>query len=69
MTSHTHQVGPGDQCAVPAGTRHHFRNIGDEPLVLCRVDAPHEYAAGAAHPTKEQTETAEATGQDETPAR
>ena len=54
---------------MPAGTRHNFRNIGDEPLVLYRVDAPPEHTAGAAHSTKEQTETAEATGQDETPAR
>ena len=68
LAGHTHQVGPGDQCAVPAGTRHNFRNTADEPLVLYTVYAPPEHATDAVHPTKEQADAAEAAGQDEPPA-
>jgi len=67
LADHTHQVGSGDQCAVPAGTRHNFRNTGDELLVLYTVYAPPEHATDAVHLTKEQADTAEAAGQDEPP--
>lgn len=68
LAGHTHRVGPGEQWAVPAGTRHNFRNTGDEPLVLYTVYAPPEHAAGAVHRTKEQADTAEIAGQDEPPS-
>jgi quercetin dioxygenase-like cupin family protein len=33
-----HKVGPGDVIFVPAGARHQYRNLGDEPFVfLCGV--------------------------------
>lgn len=30
LAGHTHPIGAGDQCAVPAGTKHNFRNTGGE---------------------------------------
>ncbi len=68
LAGHTYRVSPGEQCAVPAGTRHNFRNTGNEPLVLYTIYAPPEHATGSVHRTREQAETAEAAGQDEPPA-
>lgn len=45
LQGHTHPIEPGDQCAVPAGTQHNFRNTGDEPLVLYTIYSPPEHAA------------------------
>ena len=67
MNGHTHPIEAGDQCAVPAGARHNFRNTGDEPLVLYTVYSPPEHAAEAAYATKEEADAAEATGRDEPP--
>jgi len=68
LAGRTYRVGPGEQCAVPAGTWHNFRNTGNEPLVLHTVYAPPEHAARAVYRTREQADTAEAAGQDEPPA-
>lgn len=38
---------------VPAGTRHNFKNIGDEDLKLFTVYSPPEHADGTIHKTKE----------------
>ena len=38
----THQIAQGDLVAVPAGTRHNFRNTGVNPLVLYTVYGPPE---------------------------
>lgn len=67
LNGHTHPIEAGDQCAVPAGARHNFRNTGDEPLVLYTVYSPPEHAAEAAYATKEEADAAEATGRDEPP--
>jgi len=67
LAGQTYRVGPGEQCTVPAGTWHNFRNIGNEPLVLHTVYAPPEHAARAVYRTKEQAETAEAAGDDGPP--
>jgi mannose-6-phosphate isomerase-like protein (cupin superfamily) len=40
LAGHTHPIEGGDQCAVPAGTLHNFRNTGDEPLVIYTVYSP-----------------------------
>lgn len=45
LDGHTHPVDAGDQCIVPAGARHNFRNTGQEPLVLYTVYSPPEHAA------------------------
>jgi len=68
LAGHTHDIGGGDQCAVPAGTRHNFRNTGDEPLVLYTAYSPPEHAIDGAYATKEEADAAEAAGQDEPPA-
>ena len=68
LDGHTHDVGAGDQCAVPAGTQHNFRNTGDEPLVLYTVYSPPEHAPDAIHATKDEADAAEASGQDNSPA-
>lgn len=68
LAGHSHEIEAGDQCAVPAGTQHNFRNTGDEPLVLYTVYSPPEHAPDAVFATKEDAGAAEATGQDEPPA-
>lgn len=65
----THQLDPGDVCAVPAGTKHNFVNTGKEALVLYTVYSPPEHAASAAYSTKEAADAAEASGQDAPPAQ
>lgn len=67
LDGETHLIGPGDQCAVPAGARHNFRNTGDEPLVLYTIYAPPEHAAGSAYPTRAEADAAEDEGRDTAP--
>lgn len=69
LAGHSHEIGAGDQCAVPAGTRHNFRNTGDEPLVLYTVYAPPEHASDGIYATKEEADAAEVSGRDEPPVR
>ena len=38
-----HRVGPGHCALIPAGTRHHVRSTGAEPLFFLTVYAPPEY--------------------------
>ncbi len=44
---------------VPAGTRHNFKNTGDEPLRLWTVYAPPEHEPGTVHRTKAEADEAE----------
>ena len=67
LDGETHTVDAGDLCAVPAGTRHNFRNTGDEPLVLYTVYSPPEHAIDAEYATKELADAAEASGEDAPP--
>ena len=48
----THDIGPGDMFAVPAGTEHDFTNTGDEVLKLFTVYSPPEHPDGVVHATK-----------------
>jgi mannose-6-phosphate isomerase-like protein (cupin superfamily) len=63
----TLSVAQGDLVAVPAGTRHNFRNTGVNPLVLYTVYGPPEHADGAVHTTKAEAEAAEESGEDRPP--
>jgi mannose-6-phosphate isomerase-like protein (cupin superfamily) len=54
------QVGPGEVVVVPAGTKHNFITVGDEPMKLYTVYAPPEHPDGTIHKTKEEAEIAEA---------
>ena len=67
LDGETHTVDTGDLCAVPAGTRHNFRNTGDEPLVLYTVYSPPEHSTDAEYATKELADAAEASGEDAPP--
>jgi mannose-6-phosphate isomerase-like protein (cupin superfamily) len=67
VAGETRSVTAGDLVAVPAGTRHNFRNTGVNPLVLYTVYGPPEHADGVVHATKEEAEAAEAAGEDEPP--
>ncbi|MEO9249348.1 MULTISPECIES: cupin domain-containing protein [Micrococcaceae] len=67
LNGETHPIEAGDQCAVPAGARHNFRNTGDEPLVLYTIYSPPEHAADAQYATKEEADAAEASGEDTPP--
>jgi mannose-6-phosphate isomerase-like protein (cupin superfamily) len=67
VAGETRKVAQGDLVAVPAGTRHNFRNTGVNPLVLYTVYGPPAHAEGTVHATKEEAEAAEAAGKDEPP--
>ncbi len=64
VADQTHQIAQGDLVAVPAGTRHNFRNTGVNPLVLYTVYGPPEHADGVVHATKEEADAAEISGRD-----
>lgn len=68
LDGRTTQVAQGELVAVPAGTRHNFRNTGVNPLVLYTVYGPPEHAVGAVHATKQDAEAAEESGRDEPPS-
>lgn len=59
LESETGRVGPNDLVFVRAGTRHNFRNVGEEPLQLVTVYAPPEHPAGTVHRTKAEADAAE----------
>jgi mannose-6-phosphate isomerase-like protein (cupin superfamily) len=59
LDGRTSEVGPNDLVLVRAGTRHNFRNTGDEPLRLITIYAPPEHPAGTVHLTKEEADAAE----------
>lgn len=67
LNGETHPIDAGDQCAVPAGAQHNFRNTGDEPLVLYTIYSPPEHSADADYATKEEADAAEASGEDTPP--
>lgn len=67
LEGETHPIEAGDQCAVPAGAQHNFRNTGDEPLVLYTIYSPPEHAADAQYATKQEADAAEAAGEDKPP--
>ncbi|PRZ14065.1 cupin domain-containing protein [Nesterenkonia sandarakina] len=67
LNGESHPIETGDQCAVPAGAQHNFRNTGDEPLVLYTVYSPPEHAADAQYATKAEADAAEASGEDAPP--
>ena len=64
VADQTPLVTQGDLVAVPAGTRHNFRNTGVNPLVLYTVYGPPEHADGVVHATKEEADAAEISGRD-----
>ena len=53
---------------VPAGVWHDVINIGSEPLRLYSVYSPVHHAHGRVHPTFEDAEADEESGEDEPPA-
>ncbi len=67
VSGQTKQVAQGDLVVVPAGKKHNFRNTGPNPLVLYTVYGPPEHADGAVHATKEESDAAEESGEDEPP--
>jgi mannose-6-phosphate isomerase-like protein (cupin superfamily) len=67
VAGQTREVAQGDLVAVPAGTRHNFRNTGVNALVLYTVYGPPEHADGTVHATKEEADAAEASSQDQPP--
>jgi mannose-6-phosphate isomerase-like protein (cupin superfamily) len=48
----TQNVGPGDIVIVPAGMRHNFTNVGQEPLRLYTIYSPPNHEPGTVHLTK-----------------
>jgi mannose-6-phosphate isomerase-like protein (cupin superfamily) len=46
-------IGSNDVVFVPAGTRHNFKNIGDQDLKLYTIYSPPEHPDGTIHATKE----------------
>lgn len=68
LEGEAHPVEAGDQCAVPAGALHNFRNTGQDPLKLWTVYSPPEHADGTVHATKAEADAAEESGADQPPA-
>lgn len=56
LNGETKQVEEHDVVFVEAGTKHNFKNIGDEDLKLFTVYAPPEHADGTTHKTKEDAQ-------------
>lgn len=52
LNGETRSVEKHDVVFVPAGTKHNFKNTGDEDLKLFTVYAPAEHADGTIHKTK-----------------
>jgi mannose-6-phosphate isomerase-like protein (cupin superfamily) len=48
----THEIGPGELFAVPAGVEHNFTNTGAEDMKLFTVYSPPEHPDGVVHATK-----------------
>jgi mannose-6-phosphate isomerase-like protein (cupin superfamily) len=46
------RIGPGDAVVVTPGTRHNFKNTGDEPLKIFTVYSPPNHIDGRVHRTK-----------------
>ena len=59
LDGETSQIGPNDLVFVRAGTRHNFRNTGDDPLRLITIYAPPEHPPGTVHETKAEADVAE----------
>ena len=45
-------IGPGDVAVVTPGTKHNFRNTGDQDLKIYTVYAPPNHIEGRVHATK-----------------
>ncbi|HHU38585.1 MAG TPA: cupin domain-containing protein [Propionibacterium sp.] len=61
-------VEDGWSIQVPAGVWHDVVNTGDEPLQLYAIYAPVHHAQGKVHPTFEDSEADEESGDDEPPS-
>ncbi len=59
INDETKRVEEHDVVFVPAGTRHNFKNIGNEDLKLFTVYAPPEHPDGTIHKTKDEAGEAE----------
>jgi mannose-6-phosphate isomerase-like protein (cupin superfamily) len=59
LDGQTSEIGPNDLVFVRAGTRHNFRNTGEEPLRLITIYAPPEHPPGTVHQTKAEADEAE----------
>jgi mannose-6-phosphate isomerase-like protein (cupin superfamily) len=59
LDGRTTPVGPEDLVFVPAGTRHNFRNTGDDDLKLYTVYSPPEHPDGTVHRTRDEADAAE----------
>lgn len=59
LNDETRTVEKHDVVFAPAGTKHNFKNVGDEDLKLFTVYAPPEHADGTIHETKEDAQREE----------
>lgn len=59
LDGETSEIRANDLVFVRAGTRHNFRNTGDQPLRLITIYAPPEHEPGTVHQTKSEADAAE----------
>ncbi|MBP9869469.1 cupin domain-containing protein [Patescibacteria group bacterium] len=52
LNDETFAIGPGDVVVVTPGTKHNFKNTGNEPLKVATVYAPPNHIDGRTHKTK-----------------
>lgn len=56
LNGETFGVGPGDVVVVTPGTKHNFKNTGNEPLKVATVYAPPNHIDGRVHKTKAEAD-------------
>ena len=61
VNGETRNVEEHDVVFVPAGTKHNFKNTGDDELKLFTVYAPPEHPDGTVHKTKADAESSAVT--------
>lgn len=56
LNDETFVIGPGDVVVVTPGTKHNFKNTGNEPLKVATVYAPPNHIDGRIHKTKTEAD-------------
>lgn len=56
LNDETFPIGPGDVVVVTPGTKHNFKNTGNEPLKVATVYAPPNHIDGRVHKTKAEAD-------------
>jgi len=56
LNDETFPIGPGDTVVVTPGTKHNFKNTGNEPLKIATIYTPPNHIDGRVHATKTEAD-------------